>query len=280
MKTSKYSSKISTRHLVILLCVFLHSIFSRADVLFEGYYKIFLSGVHSGYAIQKYELNAAKKEFTSTYYLYVRTSPDGSKSNAESLIAVSDDGFKPKSYQYTALLNGSPMTIDASFVKDKIQAKVMKDGKPQSISQLLPKGSFLSTMLLYMVLQKGLKTGAAYSFNAVAEEDGQIYPGNLKVIKEDTYKGHSVFKLEYDFKGIPSMAFVSFNGNVLYTEATAQRVETELVTSPSDARVNFPFAEKTITKLFGGIPAGQINFLVEKQTARKSSPTPTPEKTK
>jgi hypothetical protein len=238
-------------------------------VLFEGYYKIMLSDVHSGYAIQRYEVDPIKKEFKSINYVYVRTSPDGKKSSSESLVAISDEGFKPKSYQYTALLDGKPTTIDASFPKNKVSALIRRGAKKETQSHALPQGTFLSTMLLYMVLQKGLKTGNGYNFNAVAEEDGQIHPGSLRVTKELTYKNHPVFQLDYEFKNIPAMAYVASNGNVLYTKADAQKVETELVTSPSDAKLNFPFAEKTIKKLFGSLPTGQVNFLIQQKASAK-----------
>ena len=54
-------------------------------------------------------------------------------------------------------------------------------------SQAMPDGTFLSTMLLYMVLQKGMKAGNSYAFNAIAEEDAQVHPGTLKVVKEEEY---------------------------------------------------------------------------------------------
>ena len=280
MKTTRHVNKHPARHIVTALLFLAVTTFglapASADVLFEGYYKVLLSGVHSGYAIQKYELIPARKEFRSTYYIYVRTSPDGSKSSSESLLAVSDDGFRPISYQYTALIDGTPITIDANFSKDKLNTKTRKGSSTDSKSTILPKGTFFSTMLLYMVLQKGLKTGAGYSFNAVAEEDGQIYPGNLRVTKEETYKSHPAFKLEYDFKGVEAKALVAANGNVMHTLAEAQKVETELVASPSDARLNFPFPEKSITKLFGDIPTGQVNFLVEQKSKSSTKPIAAP----
>jgi hypothetical protein len=279
MLTNVNTNKKHLSHLVALVLVFFTTCFglahARAEVLFEGYYKILMSGVHSGYAIQKYELDSNKKEFKSSYYIYVRTSPDGSKSATESLVAFSDDAFRPKKYEYTAVIDGKPMTIDATFSKDKLSAKINKSGAASTQTAVLPKGTFLSTMLLYMVLQKGMKVGSGYSFKALAEEDAKIYDGTLKVVKETPYKSQNVFELVYLFKGVEAKALVSASGHTLYTNAELQKVETELVTNPMDARANFNFPEKTIKRIFGDIPKGVTHSIIQKPVMPKSPPAQT-----
>jgi hypothetical protein len=247
-----------------------------AEVHFEGYYKVTIAGVHTGYAIQRFDFDTGAKQFTSTYYVYVRTSPDGKKFTTESLVAKSNEKFEPISYQYTAILEGNPIQIDAKFNGLNMTAVMKRAGKPTTIKRDLPKGSFLSTMLLQLILQNGLKTGKGFSFNAVAEEDAEVRPGTARVVGEMKYKNRDAFRLEYEFKGINSVAYIDTAGQVLFSEAPAQSVSTELVSDPSQARLNFSFPEKTLKTLFGGLPTGQKNSLTGSEAQQpKSSPAPT-----
>lgn len=262
------ATKVATC-LLMVAGITLSPVLVKSEVMFEGFYRVTIENVHSGYAVQRYDFDVGKKEFTSTYYVYVRTSPDGKKFTTESLVAKSNDKFEPISYQYTAILDGKPIQIEAKFKGLAMTAVVKRDGKPMTVKRDLPKGSFASTMLLQLILQNGLKTGKGFSFNAVAEEDAEVRPGTARVVGEVKYKGRDAFKLEYEFKGISSIAFIDTTGHVLFSEAPAQSVSTELVSDPSQARLSFPYPEKTLKTLFGGLPTGQKNGLV---ASPKSSP--------
>src|ERR1700678_942779 len=74
--------------------------FASAQVLFEGYSKVILDGVHVGYVVQRFEFDSKKKEFTTAYYL--KTGANGGNIT-ESLKARSTEGLRPISYQYTSL---------------------------------------------------------------------------------------------------------------------------------------------------------------------------------
>jgi hypothetical protein len=246
------------------------------EVLFEGYYKVNLADVHSGYAIQKYEFNPSAKEFTSTYFVYLRTKPDGSKFSTESLKAKSNDKFQPLNFQYTAILEGKPVQIDAKFKGQKLTGTLKKDGRDQALNRTIDKGAFLSTMLLQLVLQNGLKVGKGFVFKAIAEEDAQQSDGNAKVEGQMKYKGRDVFQLSYTFKGISSVAKIDTAGQVLFSEARAQGVSTELVASADEAKAGFSFPEKTLKTLFGEVPAGRKNSLVSAPLAPAPSPVSSP----
>lgn len=280
LKTTVNNSKpLKAKTALLLGLVLAASIFSPVSLwgstIFEGYYKVLLSDVHAGYAVQRYSFDSAKKEFTSTYYVYVRTSPDGKKYTSESLSAKSNDKFQPISYQYTAIIDGKPVLIDAKSVKGKLVGETMRDGKKGKLSTPIPEGTFLSTMLLHLVLQNGLKVGKAFSYKAIAEEDGKVFPGSLKVASERKYKGVNTFKLEYDFKDIKSEALISDEGNVLYSLAPAQSVATELVANPAEAKGSFPFPEKTLKTLFGNVPSGKENTLAKLKSSEVKPTTAT-----
>jgi hypothetical protein len=148
---------------LLLVCAVLSSRKSQADILFEGYSKVLLSGVHVGYVVQRYEFDAKTKQFISAYYL--KTSPAGGNIT-ESLKARSTSSFAPVSYQFTSLMGDKAKTIDAQFKGDTMTAIVVDGGRKQTIQRKIPKGSFLGTFLAYVMLagKDGIKKNAKYSY--------------------------------------------------------------------------------------------------------------------
>lgn len=247
----------------------------EAEILFEGYYKVGLSGVHSGYMIQRYEFDAKKGEFSASSYAYVKLSPDGKQFLNESLVAKADQAFNPIKYQYSKLSSESDpqkpgqlktlvSTIDGNFKKQK-DGRVaavftgIKDGKNYSAKSTLQKNMFLSSFLLYLMLQKGLQAGRSFAFEAIAEESGTVEKGDIQLGQEQKYKGLTVFKMDWKFKDIRSVSFISTTGEAISTETANQGVLQELVANRSDAIANFKFPEKSIKGIFNGIPDGKSN---------------------
>ena len=253
----------------------------EAEVLFEGYYKVTLSGVHAGYVIQRYEFDAKKKEFTGMSYAYVRFTPDGKQFLTESLVAKADDAFHPLSYQFSGLTTESdPATgqiknkissIDGKFKKvgDKTEGALtgLKDGKNFRNTIKFERGVFLSNFLIYLMLNKGFKAGVGGGFKALAEESGEVSSGKYKIEKEEKHKGIDAFKIKWDFKNMESISFISATGQALATESPAQGVAQELVATRAAAVGALPFAEKSVKALFGAIPEGQKNSIAEKKPA-------------
>lgn len=278
LKITIYSSKRALITTALLSGLALLTSFSPAfaqeSTIFEGYYKVLLSNVHAGYAVQRYTFNAQKKQFKSIYYVYVRLSPDGKKYTTESLTALSNEKFHPVSYQYTAISDGKPIAIDGQVKNDILVANINKGGKSTTSKVKVPKGAFFSTMLLHLVLQNGLKVGKSFSFNAVAEEDAKVLGGTLSVTTEQKIKGVNTHKLEYDYKNVKSEAYVSDEGHVLSSDAPAQGVSTVLVAEASEARGNFPFPEKTLKTLFGSVPSGKENTIAKLKSSKNTKLAP------
>lgn len=275
----------------LALNLFSHKV--EADLLFEGYYKVTLTGVHAGYVIQRYEFDAAKKVFTGTSFSYVRLNADGKQFLNESLVAKSSDAFIPISYLFSGLYaDKDPATgqiknritsIDANFKKvgDKTQAQMkgLLDGKNFKNTLTFSRKVFLSNFLIYLILQNGLKTGKSFQFEALAEETGKIGCGIAQIKEEKKLSGIDSFKMIWDFKqSQPTLAclnsinlkesfnesFLAASGNPLSTDSPAQGVRQELVATKEAAVASLPFAEKSIKALFGDIPKGQKNTVAEK----------------
>jgi len=265
--------------LFIMIMIFVSPLMARADLLFEGYSKVMLGDAHIGYAVQRYEFDPKKKEFTAISFL--RTNQSGGNIT-ESLRARSDAALKPLSFQYTSLVGGTGKTIDASFKNDQMTATVRDKGKPGTISKKIPKGAFLSSFLAYLMLQgkEGIKTGVKYGYQAIAEEDAAVYSGEAYVAGEETFAGLSTFKVLNTFKGAQFISFVTHKGEIIGTKSPVQRISTELVPSVKEATIGQPFNAGALTTLFGAVPAGSENAITRKsKVVSAPSTTATPAST-
>lgn len=250
--------RLKTKLFVFAWAAILWSSPARGEILFEGYSKVLLDGVHVGYAVQRYEFDPKKKEFKTAYFLKTNHLAGNI---TESLQARASADFKPISYQFTELVGDKPRTIDAQFKGDTMTAKINQNGQTQTIQKKLPKGTFLSSFLAYVMLQgkEGIKTGAKYTYNAIAEEDANIYSGEAYVKGEETVNGIAAFKILNTYKGVQFVSYSTFKGEVIATRSPVQKVATELVAGIKEATAGFPVNSKTLTQVFGSFPKGVDN---------------------
>ena len=231
--------------------------------LFEGYYSILTNGTHVGYYIQRYELDPKKKEFISTSFL--RTNALGGNIS-ESLKAYATETLKPIRYQYTSLQAKEAKTIDANVRKNKrgdnvLQLKTSDNGKLIVSEKPLKDGVFFSTFLIYLLLQgeKGIKPGVKYEFNAIAEEDGKVYPGEVFIKSEEVKMGVNTFKTLYTFKKTQFVNFINDVGESIISISPALGIEARLVADPKVATANMTVNNKSLSLLFGNFPRGLEN---------------------
>lgn len=262
--------RVCFNHLVAVSIVFGFSI-AKADVLFEGYSKILSGTTPIGYVISKYEFDAKSKKFISTYFL--KTAGQGPEIT-ESVKAYATPDLAPLSYEYTSIVGKETKTIDAKFNGLKMTAQVKAGGKTQTIRKDLTKGTFLSTFLVYVMLKspEGLKTNANYDYNAIAEEDAEVYKGLASVGKEENYQGFKAFKVQNKFKNTPFVSYVNERGEVLGTTSVSQGVSTELVADPAVATKGFPMSTGILKNLFGSVPEGKNNLVARSSKAQPEAP--------
>lgn len=281
-------SEMKKNYFSIVLCIFglITSTISISwaspsdDILFEGYSKITSGGVPVGYIVSRYEFRARESKFYSTYFL--RTGQLGSDVS-ESLKAVADKELKPISYEYTSIAGSESKTIDAKFSNNKMTAvvKTTKGKAPPktiTIRKDLPKGTFLSTFLVYLMLKSksGLQTDAKYQYEAIAEEDATIVKGEAIVASVEKHKGFQAFKIFNRFKDARFTSYVTDRGEVLTTSSPATGIATELVSKASEATNNFPMTPKILKSLFGDVPIGNINAVYKKAALEAQPPPPPP----
>ncbi|MNK89664.1 hypothetical protein D3C87_1096800 [compost metagenome] len=254
-----------------LLALFIITTFTlsaaRADILFEGYYKVLSGDNQIGYVISRYEFDSKKKQFLSTYFL---KTGKGTSEITESVKATADSELAPISYEYTSLAGKEVKTIDARFKAGNMTASVKQGAKIQKIEKKIPKGTFLSTFLVYLMLKskEGLRSETKYEYSAIAEEDAAIYTGQALVGKEETFQGLKVFKILNTFKDIKFLSYVNERGEVIGTNAIGQGIETLLVATPEEATANQPYSASILKTLFGEIPAGNANVVSQNAKAK------------
>lgn len=261
-------------YFAILLSILVVPLSLKADVLYEGYSKILAGDQHIGYVVNRYEFDAKKKQFLATYILKTGKGPS---EVTESLKAIADSELAPISYEYTSLAGKEVKTIDARFKAGNLSAVVKTNGKIQRIDKKIPKGTFLSSFLVYLMLKSkdGLRSETKYEYQAIAEEDGGIYKGQALVGKEETYNGFKAFKILNTFKDSKFLSYVNERGEVLGTNALGQGVITELVATPNDATTGQPYSSTILKTLFGTVPTGQQNVIAQ---AKNLKPAATPGK--
>jgi len=249
------------RHLVFLLAfgtLLLPSSNAHAEILFEGYSKVLLDGKHVGYIVQRYEYDTKKQEFTTAYYL--KTSPVAGNIT-ESLKARSTQALKPISFQFTELTGSHTKTIDAQFKNDTMTALIDDGGKKETISKKIPKTSFLSSFLAYVMLngKDGIKKGVKYSYSAIAEEDATLNSGEAFISGEEPTEGINAFKILNTFKSAQFVSWCTYKGEVIATRSPVQKISTELVATAHEATEGLTMSAAALTQLFGNVPRGVDN---------------------
>jgi hypothetical protein len=231
----------------------------KPEMLFDGYSKVIMGGQHVGYVISRYQFDAKKNLFLSDYFL--KTGKAGGEIT-ESLKAVATADLAPVSYEYTSVIGKETKTIDAKFKNGKMSAVVKTNGKVSRIEKQIPKGTFLSTFLVYLMLKskEGLKSESKYEYQAIAEEDGSIQKGQALVGKEEVFNGFKVFKILNTFKGSKFLSYVNDRGEVLGTSQLGQDVGTELVAHPADATKDQAVSDTLLSAIFGSVPKGDNNI--------------------
>jgi len=261
---------MSIARFTLLLLIFGPVTSLAGDIMFEGYYKITLSGKSVGYNIQRYEYDAKSKTFSSISFLRVNF---GQQLVQESLKAKSNDKFQPLSYQYTSQVDNELKTIDASF-KGEIMQLTISDGKKKARTEThkLPKGTFLSSFLTYILMQKKLPVNEVFKYSGVAEEDGGSYWGKAWIQTKVTKGPYTVLRVMNKFKGEefgsnlavivdPKNPDQYIKGEIITTDSAAKAIATELVSNPSQATEGHTVPNKVLVTLFGNMPTGKINMV-------------------
>jgi hypothetical protein len=158
-----------------------------------------------------------------------------------------------------------------------MSAVVSENGKNKTVQRDLPKGTFLSNFLVYLILKSktGLQSDSKYEYSAVAEEDAEVLKGEALVGKEEKYKEFRAFKILNRFKDMKFISYVTDRGEVLGTSSPANNIATELTATPGEAVGTFGTSPATLKKLFGEVPLGTKNVVSKAAQAEAFKEAPT-----
>ncbi len=240
-----------------------------SEIMFEGFYRIEMSGKHVGYSIQRYGFEPKSKTFESISFLRIKVGEDIIQ---RSLKARANDKFQPLSYQYTGQEGKNLKTIDATFKGEVMQLKINDGKKTRTENHKIPKGTFMTNLLQYVMLQKPMPVDQAFKYSGLAEEEGASYWGKAWLAAREERPGYSVFRVVNSFKGeqfISKLAVVAdekqkdkyVKAEVLGTSSPATGLTAELVAMPHLATEGQNLPNKILVSLFGGIPVGKLNLL-------------------
>jgi hypothetical protein len=233
-----------------------------ADVLFEGWFEVFLGDSKVGYFVERYEFT--DKKFKSTYYL--KTNSEGS-SITESLKAFAASDLTPISYSYTSKMADDIKIIDATF-KGQVMTLKTNDGKKEKKeTKKIKKGTFLSTFLLYLILQQkdGLTEGKDYNYYAIAEEEGVAYTGEAKIANLEKVKGRDAYKILNKFKGEKFFTWVSPKGEILLTRSSDKNIDVRFAGNMTEATKGMIVNHSDLQLLFGNKIPGEAENVEEKK---------------
>lgn len=247
----------------IIAILFLLSPHAQSEILFEGFYKVSQFKKHIGFVVQRNEIDPKTKNFKTTSIL--KLAKNGFDTT-ESLQAISDGDLRPVSYTYMMADGIKTKTIDATFdfksKEPKMNAVVTESGEKKKINKKITKDTFLSSALYYFMLKSktGIKVDTKYDFTAIAEEVLEATKGSSVIQKKLVSSGPFQFlKSQNKFAGSEYSNLLNDRGEVFSSNTDATGIEIQLVKSSSDATEGVKMSNGLYEKIFGDIPAGQIN---------------------
>jgi hypothetical protein len=172
-----------------------------------------------------------------------------------------------------------PKLIDAVFKNGAMTAKVTEDGQTKTIQDKIDKGTFLSSFLVYMILNNkaGLKTGNNFEYNAVAEEDAKVYKGFADVNATEKSNGHDTFKILVKYKDVQSVNHVTPIGEMYDVKQPASSLQL-IASKKEEATKGFANSDKLLKNLFGSIPKDSPLTVASAEAQKAVAPATSAEK--
>jgi len=260
----------------LILILTLSPALRASEIQFEGYYRLELESKPIGYVIQRYETDPKEKIIRYAYFLKTNELGGNIQESIKAEARTKEKAeFEPISFQYTGQTGKELKSIDGTFSKERMKlVKTTGGTKALNEEYKIPKGTFLSTYLNYLMLQSGLKVGKKFTYSAVAEEDGNSYKGEATIKNEEKFAGQTVFRIENNYKGDRFVSFMTPQGETVGVISPAKKLTLVLVAKPTDATEGFSVPNKTLTLVFGNIPTGQANVLARAKSNAPAKEAP------
>lgn len=261
-----FNMRFNFSKIVFFFTLVLFSFQVRAEIIFEGYYKVTQFKKHIGFLIQRHELDAKTKQFKTTSFS--KLAKNGFDMT-ESYQAVSDEALAPVSLNYLAASDKkNAKTIDVTIKKGMMTGNVVENGKKIKINQKIDKDVIWSSALYYLMLNSkiGLKTDSNRDFLAITEEGPVVMPGKVSIESKMVTQGSlQLLKVKTNFAGPEYENLITPKGEIVSANTPATAIATELVKSSDEATQGIKMTAGTLEKIFGDVPAGKVNVYQPKK---------------
>lgn len=248
--------QISTRTF-FLLAMLLLPIEAHAKILFEGFYKVEIKGVHSGYTIIRHSLDENKNERTFAYYWMKQV---GAVVTLTGVSTTSTTDFKPIRYLAWEALDGDVTYTRGVFEGGKVHVtRTVEKGNGERIvasgSKRVPPESIFSSLISQIVAARtDYRVGEYYRFDGVAEESSTFTPGLFTIRESYAAAGQTVYRVACHFLNERFEFFTTRDGEVLGTRADSMNQITYLVSNREEALGTFRLNAELLVKTFGDVP--------------------------
>lgn len=248
--------QISTGLFILLAMLFL-PIKAHARILFEGFYKVEIKGVHSGYTIIRHSLDEKKNERTFAYYWMKQV---GAVTTLTGVSTTSTTDFKPIRYLAWKALDGDVTYTRGVFKGGKVHVtRTVEKGNGERIvasdSKRVPSESIFSSLISQIqAARTDYRVGEYYRFYGVAEESSTFAPGEFAIRGSDEVAGHTVYRVVCRFLNERFEFLTNRDGEVLGTRSDPMNQITYLVSNREEALGTFRLNEELLVKTFGDVP--------------------------
>ncbi len=251
-----------TKHLLCLAVLF-SSLPTQAKVLFEGYYKIEVKGVHRGYVVQRHSVDDKTGQRNFSYYIYRKENGSVSQLGVKT---ESAENYKPLNYTYWEWLNADSTVTEGKFGPKNLEL-TKYDGRSRKVIETFdPKPIPAITVFSSLITQiqaksspNDYKDGLHVAFSGFSEETGQFDKGDLKILRSTPVAAQMIYQVIGNFMNEPYEVFTFRNGEILGSRSTILDTITYLVATREEAVGDFELKKDSITKVFGNIPFGATN---------------------
>lgn len=192
------------------------SVQANTQILQEGGYKILSEQNKTvGFLVQRYEFDNETKKFKHIYYLQ-RTTPNGDIK--ESLVAEAAENLRPIQYTFTTYSDSHSKTVEAQFTEQVMTVTITEGERKTSFQKRIPEGTFLSSFLIYLIVQNKLAVNSNYQYVAILEREASLSNGRATVPEETTLNESKAFKVVNTFEETNDVQYITSSGILLKRE--------------------------------------------------------------
>lgn len=245
---------------------------ARSELLFEGYYKIEVNGVHCGFVIQRHESAGSAGQDIIAYYVYRKENGIVSQIGVS---ARSDRNRRPLSYSYYEWFKDHATVVRGRLSGTQLEVRKYAGSGEKIIEQfdrksVLPRVIFSSLVTQFLATRDSemYREGFDRKFNGLSEEYSRFDQGRLEIARSHFIDDQRIFQVRGSFLNEPFELFTFANGELLGSRNAIMSMVTYLVASQSEATAGFDVNSKNLKKVFGDLPGGMtINLASQSRDA-------------